>query len=88
MHLNFNTLFLLFQNEKLISKLSEMPWYMMSKKSQLGYVHLLNRLQNGAVFRMGPFAELNFETLSNVITHFKLSIQPSALIFHLNFIFR
>lgn len=47
-------------------KLQDMPWYMMSKKSQLAYAHLLYRLQNGAVFRMGPFDPLNFESLSNV----------------------
>lgn len=44
-----------------------MPWYLLSKKSQLAYAHLLNRLQNGIVFRMGPFGELNFETLSKVL---------------------
>lgn len=55
------------KNEFLVLKLREMPWYLLSKKSQLAYAHLLNRLQNGIVFRMGPFGELNFETLSKVL---------------------
>lgn len=38
----------------------------MSKQNQLGYAHMLNRLQNGAILQIGPFAELNFETFSNV----------------------
>lgn len=49
-----------------IQKLSEMPWYLMSKQNQLTYAHLLNRLQNGAVFHVGPFAELNLVTFSKV----------------------
>lgn len=61
-----NHFFLLFKNEALLLKLNGMPWYLMSIKSQLAFGHLVNRLQNGAVFRMGPFEELNFETLSNV----------------------
>lgn len=55
-----------FQNQMLIQKLHEMPWYLMSKKSQLAYAHILNRLQSGIVLQMGPFGELNYETLSNV----------------------
>lgn len=56
-------------------KLQEMPWYMMSIKSQLAYAHLLNRLQNGVVLRMGPFAELSFETLSDVSRNI-MNVQP------------
>lgn len=52
----------------LVVKLQEMPWYLMSKGNQLAYAHLLNRLQNGADIRMGPFAELNYQTLSDVKT--------------------
>lgn len=29
--------------------------------------HMIHRLQNGGVIRMGPFAALNYETASNVI---------------------
>lgn len=50
----------------LIRKLHEMPWYLMSIKSQLDYAHLLNRLQNASVLQMGPFGVLNFENLSKV----------------------
>lgn len=42
-----------------------MPWYLMSCKNQLSYVHILNRVQNGAILQIGPFAELNNETFSN-----------------------
>lgn len=47
-------------------KFFRMPWYLMSKENQLSYAHMLNRLQNGAVLRIGPFAELNFETFSKM----------------------
>lgn len=63
------------QNSELMLKLQEMPWYMMSIKSQLAYAHLLNRLQNGVVLRMGPFAELSFETLSDVSRNI-MNVQP------------
>lgn len=50
----------------LVQKLHEMPWYLMSNRSQLAYAHILNRLENGVVLRMGPFGELNLEALSKV----------------------
>lgn len=59
----------------LVLKFYGMPWYLMSKQNQLDYAHMLNRLQNGAILRMGPFAELNFETFSKVIEPFLLDIQ-------------
>lgn len=59
--------FSLLQNDMLVVKLQEMPWYLMSIENQLAYAHLLNRLQNGVIIRMGPFAELNYEAFSNVI---------------------
>lgn len=55
------------QNHLLLLKLHELPWYLMTRQQQLSYGHLLNGLQNGSVLRMGPFAVLNFEILSDVI---------------------
>ncbi|XP_031639326.1 uncharacterized protein LOC116351370 [Contarinia nasturtii] len=52
-------------NKMLVLKFQKMPWHLMSKENQLRYAHMLNRLQNGAVLRIGPFAELNFETFSD-----------------------
>lgn len=43
-----------------------MPWYSMPKLYQKDIAHMMNRLQNGAVLTMGPFADLNYETASNV----------------------
>lgn len=37
---------------------------------------MLNRLQNGAVLRIGPFAELNFKTFSDVICHSSSIVNP------------
>lgn len=62
------------QNEMLLSNFHELPWYLMTKKQQMSYAHSLNRLQNGAVFHMGPFAVLNFVVLSDVISLFVICI--------------
>lgn len=43
-----------------------MPWYLMPRQKQLAYAHVLNRIQNGTVLKIGPFALLNFETFSDV----------------------
>lgn len=51
----------------LLLKFHEMPWYLMSKKNQTTYAYLLNRLQNGIIFRVGPFVELNLETFAIVM---------------------
>lgn len=50
----------------LLFKFHQMPWYLMCRDKQLSYAHLLNRLQNGTLLKMGPFAVLNFETFSDV----------------------
>lgn len=50
----------------LILKFNAMPWYLMSYQNQLAFAHMLNRLQNGSILRIGPFAELNFETFQKV----------------------
>lgn len=50
----------------LVLKLQQMPWYLMSKKNQLSYAHMLNRLQNGAKLRIGPLGKLDFDKFSDV----------------------
>lgn len=47
-------------------KFKDMPWYLMSRKNQLVYAHLLNRLQHATIVKMGPFDPLNRETFANV----------------------
>ena len=54
------------QNELLLHQFHELPWYLMTLEQQLDYANMLNRLQNGAILQMGPFAALNLETLSLV----------------------
>lgn len=58
----------------LLLKLQEMPWYLMSIESQLAYGQLLNRVQHGAALKMGRFAELDFEILSDVIRMYKITL--------------
>lgn len=62
--------FFWFQNEKLMLKFDEIPWYRMSKRNKRIFVQILNHLQNGVNLRMGPFNELNFETFLNVESDF------------------
>lgn len=50
----------------LVLEMHEMPWYLLSQKNQKAYGFILQRLQDGAVLRIGPFAELNFATLTDV----------------------
>lgn len=42
------------------------PWYLLPLSSQKDVIHIIRRLQDGAVLRMGPLAEINFELASNV----------------------
>lgn len=61
------TRFFCFQNEKLMLKFNDVPWFLMSKKNQIIYAHLLKGLQNSPVIRIGPFDKLNLDTFANVI---------------------
>lgn len=54
------------QNEELTDAVYAVPWYLMPPKHAMLVTHALNRLQNGGIIRMGPFAPLNYETASNV----------------------
>lgn len=69
----------------LVLKFQQMAWYKMSKRNQLSYAHLLNRLQNGTKLRMGPFAELNFETFTDVISVFYIRNARTYLFSYLYF---
>lgn len=64
-----------FQNEQLLHAFQEMPWYLMSRKNQLTYAHVLYRLQNGYTLRMGPFGATNFKMLTEVNRHFAPSLR-------------
>lgn len=57
----------------LVLKMHEMKWYLLSKKNQRAYGFMLTRLQNGSVLRIGPFDELNFATLTDVINESRAS---------------
>lgn len=43
-----------------------MPWYSLSPSCQKGIISGIHWMQNGPAFTIGPFAELNFETASDV----------------------
>lgn len=61
-----------------------MPWYYLTTKQQIGYAHILNRLQNGTTLQIGPFAALNFEKFTNVsfkYLNFILSTQKTIYLF-------
>lgn len=64
----------------LMAKFQQMPWYCLSMKSKSNYVNLLNCLQNDLGMRMGPFDQLNFETLSNVIVCWNSEVQYKIVI--------
>lgn len=55
-----------FQNEKIVLELYNMPWFLLSPSCQKGVMTGIHWMQNGPAFTIGPFAELNFETASNV----------------------
>lgn len=50
----------------MINKFLDISWYRLSIKNQRDYAHTLNRLQHGTVLKIGPLAELNYETFSDV----------------------
>lgn len=43
-----------------------MKYYLYPSSSQREISHVMNRLQNGAILTMGPLAEINYVTASNV----------------------
>lgn len=50
--------------------LSSLPWYLLPMRHQKDIAHILNRAQNGAVLTIGPLAELNYGTATNVRIYF------------------
>lgn len=55
-----------FQNEKITLELYNMPWYLLPPSSQKGVMTGIHWMQNGPAFTIGPFADLSFETASDV----------------------
>lgn len=47
-----------------------MPWYLLSTSCQKEIMSGIHNVQNGPTFTIGPFAELNFETASDVRIYF------------------
>lgn len=62
---HFN-LFLHFQNEIICASLDRIPFYILPLKYQKELIHLMHRMQNGVVIRIGPLAELDYEMASTV----------------------
>lgn len=60
----------IFQRESLATSMYEIPWYLLPAKQQKEIIHVLRGIQNGCKLSIGPFAELNFETASNVCFYF------------------
>lgn len=54
------------QNERLSAALCSITWYLLPPSSQKMLQTTLHRVQNGARLTIGPFAELNLETATNV----------------------
>lgn len=45
-----------------------MPWYLLPPSTQKGLISGLHYIQNGPKYTIGPFAELSFETATDVNT--------------------
>lgn len=54
----------------MLLQFQEIPWHLMSQNHQLIYAHVLVRLQNAVIIRMGPLARINFALFSDVKTIF------------------
>ncbi|XP_031627370.1 odorant receptor 67d-like [Contarinia nasturtii] len=51
------------RNDRLVRALYDFKWYLLPIEDQKDVRHMILRLQNEVSFTMGPFEELNFETL-------------------------
>ncbi|XP_031636572.1 uncharacterized protein LOC116349321 [Contarinia nasturtii] len=54
------------RNDRLVTAIYDFKWYLLSKDDQKDVLHMLLRLQNEVPLTIGPFEELNFETLKNL----------------------
>ncbi|XP_031616517.1 odorant receptor 67d-like [Contarinia nasturtii] len=54
------------RNDRLVTAIYDFKWYLLPKDDQKDVLHMLLRLQNEVSFTIGPFEELNFETLKNL----------------------
>lgn len=54
------------QNNLILDALNRFPFYLLPLKEQRMFVLVVSRMQRAAKFRIGPFAELNYETATKV----------------------
>lgn len=54
------------QNNLILDALNRFPFYLLPLKKQRMFVLVVSRMQRAAKFRIGPFAELNYETATKV----------------------
>lgn len=59
-----------FAIERVVDALNNLSWYLLPIRHQKDIAHILNRAQNGDVLTIGPLAELNYETATNLSTIF------------------
>lgn len=45
---------------------NSLPWYSLPLQTQKDIAHILHRSQHGPKLTIGPFAELNYETATDV----------------------
>lgn len=60
-----------------------LPWYLLPLRTQKDIIYILSRAQHGAVLTIGPFAELNYETATNVRLDLFLYYRFSDILNHL-----
>lgn len=62
---------------------NNLPWYLLPLRTQKDIIYILSRAQRGAVLTIGPFAELNYETATNVRSDLFLFFSLSDILNHL-----
>lgn len=60
-----------------MTALNNLPWYLLPLQTQKDIAYILHRTQHGPILTIGPFAELNYETATNVrfAIYFKASTE-------------
>ncbi|XP_055299431.1 uncharacterized protein LOC129567007 [Sitodiplosis mosellana] len=51
------------RNERILRALYDFKWYLLPIDDQKDLMHMMIRFQNEATFTIGPFEELNYETI-------------------------
>lgn len=65
--------------------LTGLPWYLLPLHTQRDISHILRRTQYGPILTIGPFAELNYETATNVCSNEYSCDHCHINCFHLSF---